>query len=129
VSLSHHPDLLQGNRVHLNDRPPRQQSGTVVPVQQPSFRGAQAVTHRFFGVQPVIGVGPKILTTVMCHRVDESQITYTAASHPRTRGVPPPMGSRQWYIMPVILLGHHDAYLFMALTYATLIYGNRDDTI
>ncbi|GBM53382.1 hypothetical protein AVEN_81932-1 [Araneus ventricosus] len=57
---------------------------------------------RLSGVRPVIGVGPKSLTTVMCPRVDESHLTYTAACLPRARSVSPgPAGT--WEITDSLL--------------------------
>ncbi|GBO24658.1 hypothetical protein AVEN_176795-1 [Araneus ventricosus] len=87
----HHPALPKHPGKQLKDRPPRQivrhcGSCIIAPITSGS-----CCNPRFTGIRSVIGSGPEEPATppLLCHRVDESLLTYTAASPPRTHGVPP----------------------------------------
>ncbi|GBO40884.1 hypothetical protein AVEN_217006-1 [Araneus ventricosus] len=86
----HHPSLLMHPGKQLNDRPPQQivrhcGSCIIAPITSgscnnpPFYQGTAC--HRKWAQRAT----PPLLR----HRVDESLLTYTEASHPRTRGVPP----------------------------------------
>ncbi|GBN37018.1 hypothetical protein AVEN_241456-1 [Araneus ventricosus] len=76
----------------LNDRPPQQIIRHCGPCTIALISRCPCNNPPDYRVRPVIGADPKSLTTVMCHPVDESQLTYTANSLQRARGVPPRWG-------------------------------------
>ncbi|GBN40113.1 hypothetical protein AVEN_170874-1, partial [Araneus ventricosus] len=85
----HHPNLPKHPGKQLKDQPPQQivRCGSCIITlitsgscsNLPFYRGT--IHHRKWAQTAT----PPLL----CHRVDESLLTYTAASPPRTHGVPP----------------------------------------
>ncbi|GBN60368.1 hypothetical protein AVEN_65942-1 [Araneus ventricosus] len=86
----HHPTLPKHPGKQLKDRPPQQIVGhysfcIIATIKSgscsnpPFYRGA--TRHRKWG--------QRATPPLLCHRVDESLLTYMAASPPRTHGVPP----------------------------------------
>ncbi|GBM69183.1 hypothetical protein AVEN_103109-1 [Araneus ventricosus] len=86
----HHPALPKHPGKQLKDRPPQQivrhcGSCTIAPntsgsCSNPPFYWV-TTRHRKWA--------QRVAPSLLCHRVDESLLTYTAASPPRTHGVPP----------------------------------------
>ncbi|GBN53787.1 hypothetical protein AVEN_110890-1 [Araneus ventricosus] len=86
----HHPTLPKHPGKQLKDWPPQQIVGHWASCIINPITSISCSNPRFTGVRPVFGSGPKEPPPpLLCHRVDESLLTYTAASPPLTHGVPP----------------------------------------
>ncbi|GBL92150.1 hypothetical protein AVEN_91498-1 [Araneus ventricosus] len=89
------PALPKHPGKQLKDRPPQQIVGHCGSCIIDPLRAAHAATPPFYrGTTLLRKWAQRATTPLLCHRVDESLLTYAAASPPRTHGVPPrPMGT------------------------------------
>ncbi|GBN98456.1 hypothetical protein AVEN_206541-1 [Araneus ventricosus] len=87
----HHPSLPKHPGKQLKDRPPRQHSRALWFLHNsPPLRAAHAATPSFYrGTTRHRKWAQRATQPLLWHRVDESLLTYTTASPPRTHGVPP----------------------------------------
>ncbi|GBM23346.1 hypothetical protein AVEN_97753-1 [Araneus ventricosus] len=88
--LEDQPALPKHPGKQLEDQPPQQMvrhcgSCIIAPITSGSCNNPPFCRDTTCHRKWVQRATPQLL----CHRVDESLFTYTAASHPRTRGVPP----------------------------------------
>ncbi|GBN91307.1 hypothetical protein AVEN_40048-1 [Araneus ventricosus] len=86
----HHPALPKYPGKQLKDRPPQQIVGHYGSCIIASITSGSCSSPPFYrGTTLLRKWAQRATPPLLCHRVDESLLTYTAASHPRSHGVPP----------------------------------------
>ncbi|GBN39418.1 hypothetical protein AVEN_176690-1 [Araneus ventricosus] len=90
----HHPALPKHPGEQLKDRPPQQIVGNCGScIIAPITSGSCSNPPFYRGTALLRKCAQRDTPPLLCHRVDESLLTYTATSPPRTHGFPP-MGNR-----------------------------------
>ncbi|GBL97399.1 hypothetical protein AVEN_261030-1 [Araneus ventricosus] len=88
-TIEHHPILSKHPGKQLKDRPPRQIVGHCGScIIAPITSGSCSNPPFYRGTTLLRKWAQRATPPLLYHRVEESMITYTAASPPRTHGVP-----------------------------------------
>ncbi|GBM27303.1 hypothetical protein AVEN_222379-1 [Araneus ventricosus] len=86
----HHPALPKHPGKQLKDRPPQQKVGHCGSyIIAPITSGSCSNPPFYRGTTLLRKWAQRATPPLLCHLVEESLLTYTAASPPRTHGVPP----------------------------------------